>query len=405
MNSRFITNNYSNADAIGKTLQRILENATRIDIAVSYLQMSGWHLLQSYFRNLRSENVRILTTDQLGITQPAVLSDAITRGIIVKSYSGGSLYHPKVFLAYGPNGRPMRAIVGSANVSGSGFETGIEAGIEIRNAALLRKLQKWFDHLFRDRLAKYVDSEFVREYEVKWKAASAARARLHRTSKKFYKRDKTSKEYTNEDVDVLDDVFSTIKLPVGTLGFDHAGNNIRNLSRAINVLSRFPRVNDKERSELHLLGFLNGTDLTSLGKKGQGARTEKEIARYWCNWIHDTGDALLEQRNPRLVSFRRAASQFWNLKPDVRRFFLTKIKSASGRPLLQTIELLCNGSDLVRTFSPDDFKSLTPTVLNGKGLPEYIRLALADYHGNKGSRSWTSNDREVVLKAFRETHK
>jgi HKD family nuclease len=402
MNNRFITNKYADADPFGKVLQKALKDATRVDIAVSYLQMSGWHLLKSYFRNLRPGNVRVLTTDQLGITHPSVLSDAISKGIKVKSYSGGPLYHPKLYLAYGSNGSPERVIVGSANISASGFETGIEAGIELEDESLLRQIQEWFDHLFADRMAKCVDSEFVRAYEIKWKSASTARAHLRRVSKRFYKTAKTQKIYiNNEDFDVLDDVFSTIKLPVGTLGFDHAGNNIRNLSRALEVLSRFPQVNDKERSELHLLGFLNGTGLTMLGKKSQQARTEKKIAEFWCRWIHGTTESILEQRNRRLVSFRRAANQFWRLKPEVYHFFITNILSAGVRPVLQTIELLCNGSDAVRALSLDDFRSLAPIILDGKGLPEYIREAVADYRANKGSRSWISNDREVILKAYK----
>jgi hypothetical protein len=138
-----------------------------------------------------------------------------------------------------------------------------------------------------------------------------------------------------------------------------------------------------------------------LGKKSQQARTEKKIAEFWCRWIHGTTESILEQRNRRLVSFRRAANQFWRLKPEVYHFFITNILSAGVRPVLQTIELLCNGSDAVRALSLDDFRSLAPIILDGKGLPEYIREAVADYRANKGSRSWISNDREVILKAYK----
>jgi HKD family nuclease len=403
MRNKLVVNMYANTNSFGDVLKKTLENATRVDIAVSYLQMSGWHLLKKHFANLQPDNIRVLTTDQLGITHPAVLSDAVRTGMQVKSYSGENLYHPKVYLAYGSNEKPTRAVVGSANVSGSGFETGIEAGIEVKDAALVRELQRWFDHLFADRRAKCVDQNFIRAYEARWKSSSANRIRFRRLFMQLHKATKPSKTPTTEDFDVLDDAFSTIRLPVATLGFDQAGNNIRNLRRLLEVLSRFPQVGDKERSELHLLGFLNGMGLTRLGLRARGARSEREIARHWCRWIRTTSEKTLAERNPRLISFRRAANRFWELRPDVRQYFLTNITSTAARSVLQTIELLCNGSAAVQNLSFEDFRSLSKLVLNVVSLPEFIAQAVSDYLANKGSRSWTNSDRRVVLESYGRT--
>ena len=403
MKNKLVMNVYADTNSFGEVLKETLENASRVDIAVSYLQMSGWHFLKKHFSNLQPNKIRLLTTDQLGVTHPAVLSDAISSGMQVKSYSGENLYHPKVYLAYDSNEKPIRAVVGSANVSISGFEKGIEAGIEVKDAALVHELQRWFDHFFADTLAKCVDQDFIRAYETRWKASSANRILLRRILKGLLKTGKAAKTPTTEDLDVLDDVFSTMRLPVATLGFDHAGNNIRNLGRVLEVLSRFPRVGDKEKSELKLLGFVNGLGLTRLGMRARRARSEWEIARYWCHWIRVTNEETLAQRNSRLVNFRRAANQFWKLRPDVRRYFLTNITSTAARSLLQTIELLCNGSSAVQTLSVDDFRSLSKITLNVGSLPESIRIAVSDYLGNKGSRSWTSNDRRIVLKSYGRT--
>lgn len=400
MKNKLVMNVYADTNSFGEVLKKTLEKASRIDIAVSYLQMSGWHFLKKHFSNLEPNNIRVLTTDQLGVTHPAVLSDAIRTGMQVKSYSGDNLYHPKVYLAYDSNEKPIRAVVGSANVSMSGFEKGIEAGVEVKDAALVQELQRWFDHMFADTLARHVDQNFIRAYEARWRASSANRILLQRILKGLLKTGKAGKTPTTEDLDVLDDVFSTMETPVATLGFDHAGNNIRNLGRALEVLSRFPRVGDKEKSELHLLGFVNGMGLTRLGMRARRARSEGEIARYWCHWIHATNEEILRQRNSRLVSFRRAANQFWRLRPDVRRYFLKNIASTIDRSVLQTIELLCNGSSAVQTLSVDDFRSLSKITLNVRGLPESIRIAVSDYLGNKGSRSWTSNDRRIVLESY-----
>lgn len=401
MHDKLVVNMFADTNSFGKVLIETLENATRIDIAVSYLQMSGWHILRRAFANLQPNNIRVLTTDQMGITHPAVLIDALRNGIQVRSYSGTILYHPKVYLIYDSNERPVRAVVGSANVSFSGFESGIEAGIEVKDGTLLRQLQKWFDYLFSDNLSKRVDSNFVKAYEIRWKSASANRVHLRHISMRYRKAVRTGKIPTTDDIDVLDDVFSTMRLPIATLGFDQAGNNIRNLGRLLEVLSRFPRVSDKEKSELHLLGFLNGKGLTRLGLRARGAQSESEIARYWCHWIRHTKEEALVQRNPRLVSFRRAAYQFWKLKPDVRRHFFSNITSKIARPVLQTIELLCNGSSTVQTLTIDDFRSLSKITLNVGSLPEFFAIAVSDYRDNKGSRSWTNNDRKIVLESYR----
>lgn len=400
MKNRLVINAYAATDSFGDVLRAALENAVRVDIAVSYLQMSGWHFLKKHFAGVQPKDIRVLTTDQLGITHPAVLTDAVRIGVHVKSYSGAKLYHPKVFLSYGSNGKPIRGVVGSANVSASGFESGIEAGIEVKDPSLLRQLHQWFDELYCDKWAKSVDIRFIQSYEKRWKSSSESRIRFRRMLAKGKKGGRTVITPTTEDLDALDDIFSTIQLPVATLGFDHAGNNIRNLSRVLEVLSRFPKVGDKERSELHLLGFLNGSGLTALGSKASAARSKSKIARQWCSWVRAAKEQSLAKRNARLVSFRRAAWQFWNLKREVRQFFLNNITSTELRSVLQTIELLCNGSDTVRNLSIEDFKSLSRIVLNPARLPEFLAIAVKDYLANKGSRSWTSTDRRIVLEAF-----
>jgi HKD family nuclease len=99
MKNKLVMNVYADTNSFGEVLKETLENASRVDIAVSYLQMSGWHFLKKHFSNLQPNKIRLLTTDQLGVTHPAVLSDAINSGMQVKSYSGENLYHPKVYLA------------------------------------------------------------------------------------------------------------------------------------------------------------------------------------------------------------------------------------------------------------------------------------------------------------------
>src|SRR5438477_1824390 len=116
----------------------------------------------------------------MNITQPAVLNAALQSGIQIKCYRGNRVYHPKVYLIHGVTKAKDVAILGSANISGSGLENGIEAGIQISDPIFLKRLTRWFDVLFRDPAAQEIDKNFIREYEKRWKRAARARVPLRR---------------------------------------------------------------------------------------------------------------------------------------------------------------------------------------------------------------------------------
>ena len=101
------------------------------------------------------------------------------------------------------------------------------------------------------------------------------------------------------------------------------------------------------------------------------------------------------------TGFKRVANRFWRLKADVRTYFLREIANADERETIQAIELCCNGSAVVESLSVDDFRAMAPFMLSGNGLGEFIKHAVADYLGNKGGRGWTSDDRRIVLMAWR----
>jgi hypothetical protein len=65
-----------------------------------------------------------------------------------------------------------------------------------------------------------------------------------------------------KDLDTLEDVFATIQLPIGLLNMDYAGNNVRNIAKAREVLATPARASGKQQSELKLLGFMRGGSLT-----------------------------------------------------------------------------------------------------------------------------------------------
>ncbi|HAF14165.1 MAG TPA: hypothetical protein DCK99_10810 [Blastocatellia bacterium] len=398
MSNRFLQNAPRQGIAFRRDILAAIRNAHSVDIAVSYLQMSGWFMLRRDLERIPPAQVRILTTDQMNITQPAVLNAALRSGIQIRCYRGSRVYHPKVYLIHGVTKSKGIAILGSANISGSGLENGIEAGIQISDPVFFKRLTRWFDVLFRDPAAQEIDERFVEEYEKRWKRAARARVPLRRIAQI---RGGPDVEPTPEDLDTLDDAFSTITLPVGTLGFDHAGNNIRNLSRLLNVMARYPKIGLKETSELHLLGFMRDGKLSPLGVKVKRCRTATAAAKLWCSWVKRTPDAVLDALNSRLRSFKRAAKRFWRLKPEVRNFFLREITNPDERETLQAIELCCNGSEVVESLLINDFRAMAPFMLSGAKLSEFITRAVADYLSNKGSRSWTSDDRRIVLTSWR----
>lgn len=397
MTSGFVENVASGGPTFASKLSEATTSARAVDIAVSYLQMSGWFLIEQALERVRGTAIRILTTDQMNVTQPAVLRAAIRRGIRVKCYRGSRVFHPKVYIIHGRRATGDVAFLGSANISASGLEQGIEAGIRVSEPRLFRRLARWFSVLFSDPDTENVDEAFVADYEKRWKKTAQTRVSLRRAVSGA-KRGRIT--LSPVDAEVLEDVFSSIRLPVATLGLDHAGNNVRNVARLIDVLKRYPSVGGKEYSELHLLGFIHGGKLSRLGQSAKRCRSADAVVKLWTSWIKRTSDADLTGVNPRLTSFKHAADRFWRLKADVRSYFLREQTNPDERETLQTIELCCSGSDVVESLSLSDFRAMAPSIVSASGVTAFMKRAIADYRDNKGSRSWSSNDRRVVLKAW-----
>ena len=400
MTIRFLQNGSPSGFEFKPNVVDGIKDADSVDIAVSYLQMSGWFMLRRDLERIPAAQVRIVTTDQMNITQPAVLKAALALGVQIKCYRGSRVFHPKVYVFHGRNKSKSFAILGSANISASGLENAVEAGVRIGDRLVFKQISRWFDILFQDPAAQDIDERFVESYEKRWRVAAQSRVLLRRIPDG---RDIVRDKVTLDDADTLDDIFSTISLPVGTLGFDHAGNNVRNLQRLLEVLARYPEVSYKEKSELHLLGFMRGEEFSPLGVKAKRCRTVVAVAKLWCSWVKLTPDVELSRINPRLKSFKHAVKRFWRMKATVRTYFLRELQNPAERMTIQAIELCCNGSAVVESLSVNDFKAMAPFVLSGNGLSEFIKHAVGDYLGNKGARSWIGDDRRIVINAWRKT--
>lgn len=406
MVNKWITNEVGKSLSFYKSIRSVLFKAYQVDIAVSYVLLSGWELLEPSLRRIPQGNIRMLITDQLLITHPEALRRALALGIKLRNYNNGRFYHPKAYIAYDKNGKPKEGILGSANISESALTKSVEAGVATRDRPILNKMKRWFDELFKDDEQSYdVDHAMLKKLDLLWIKAAEKRAKIVRRSGLSRKGGRKIKEVSPEENEFLEDIFSTIRQPIGILSFDHAANNVRNLERALNVLIRYPKINSKEKSELHLLGFMEGGELTALGKRARRRKTIHGLASTWCVWVAKQSEADLENLNIRLASFKRAANQFWKLKSEVSKFFLKNLHSHKDRALLQTIELLCNGSSVARKLSLSELELLAPKIMKGGEVSKFVVKRVKGYFGNKGSRSWSGDDRKIILTTWKKVIK
>lgn len=406
---KIVLNDYPGSTTFSAALTELIQGASRLSVAVSYIQVSGWQHFSQHIRGLNVPEIRIVCTDQFAITPPAAVRLAQSSGVQIRNYSGRVTYHPKVFLAHDSAGRLKRFLVGSANLSYSAFTSSVEAGVIGNDVSGLQTLGAWFEELFGNRSAEYT-AAYLDTMEGRWREAAGSRARARLHARRIAAPTPTILvPLTVEDFDTLDDVFATIRLPLGLLNMDYAGNNVRNVGRVRTVLSEWPAVvagrgpaRGKQRSELNLLGFAHGTLLTALGEAALRARSDEEVSVLWCRWLQNTSDAELSRINPKLPVAKAVFARFWRLREDVRQFFLrhAEAPTESERVVLKTIELLCNASDVVQDFTLEDIRTLVPVLARPDRLPEFIRDAVRDYQENKGTRSWAFPDRRILPNAW-----
>ena len=399
---KLILNNFERSTGFQQALRELIRGADTLSVAVSYLQVGGWEMFHKHVERLSLPRMRIVCTDQLGITHPEAVKRALNKQVRVRNFAREITYHPKVFLAHDANGRATRFLLGSANLSASAFSDSVEVGVLGEEARPVRTLDRWFDNLFNRHSVDFT-ADLLAEMDQKWREQAAQRAknRLRRLRDIGVKPDVAPPE--PEDIDTLDDVLATIRLPIGLLNIDYGGNNVRNIDHLRRLLSTpRERLDQKQKSELKLLGFaFPYGELTALGREAAASRTNMDVARLWCRWLKRTPNAELEKIHPRLLVAKRVFPQFWRLRPEVRNHFLDNVQNRDERRTLQTIELLCNANALVQELSLDDMRTLSG-LLNSDRVPDYIKKEVGEYFDNKGQRSWDGDDRREIPLAWRE---
>ncbi|WP_343571788.1 DUF3427 domain-containing protein [Mycobacterium sp.] len=143
----------------------------RVDIVVSFIKMSGMYLLEGPLRDAldRRAQVRILTTDYLGLTELAALArlhdlmDDHPDHLRVRLFHDPAVsFHPKAYLFYSAHGRAEAAFVGSSNLSRSGLAGGIEWNLLV---GTIDELQERFHVLWLDRRSLPLTDELIAAYQ------------------------------------------------------------------------------------------------------------------------------------------------------------------------------------------------------------------------------------------------
>lgn len=155
-------------------LQESLKKADRVDIIVSFLMESGVRLILKDLKTAldRGVDIRILTGNYLGITQPSALfliKKELKNLVDLRFYNDKQRsFHPKSYLFHG---KDMSEIyIGSSNVSRSALTSGIEWNYRFTNKAdpkNFRLFYETFEDLFFNHSIIIDDGELHR-YSKSW---------------------------------------------------------------------------------------------------------------------------------------------------------------------------------------------------------------------------------------------
>lgn len=368
----------------------------RLAIAVSYVQLSGWELLKPLFAGKFSE-VRLLCTDQFGITDAAAVRALQKAGVVVHAYTGDRVFHPKVYIA-SFHGKPDRWVMGSANLSGSALQTGVEAAFsedDINGNAIA-----WFDQLFANGSQPFDD--------LRLKALERANvARIKGNLATAQAKQIPDAAVPNDPIaaETIEAVFGALPDIVVPLNADKAGNNVRTFRRIKEILDNPAQLTGKAFSELKLIGLARDGGYTVIGQQAQG-RSIPEIAKIWMKWLKAAPSDEIAAANPsgRLARAAIAFETFWSFPEDVRNFFLANAThpTLATRRSLQVIELLANAGRAMPNLTLADVSTLSQLLAATAQLSPRVRAIVGDYLDNKGTRGWSEPDRKIILEAWRD---
>jgi HKD family nuclease len=379
---------------VRNALSGVFKDANAISIAVSYIQLSGWKVLEDILGSFDRTKVRLVCTDQLGITDPRAVKKAMDQGVNIRNFAGSQTFHPKLYLATG-EGKHTPYMIGSSNLSYPALCRSVEVNsMGMDDGSLLN----WFDDLFGNN-SKEFDRVTLEEMAKRFTRRLKAQVLVQKgASKGVSKQEGVSSE-------LLDPLFGSLGHEVATLNIDQAGNNVRTLQFALEVVSS-ANWSGKQKSEMNLLGFATEGKLNALGRAAVASKNPTELAQIWVSWLRKTPDVDLAKigKFGRLALVKRAFRRFWLLQEDVRNYFLEHCENPSNeeKKVLQTIELVANVGDAAKQISFQEIESLSSLLRSRAFLAPATKTAIDSYLANKGPRGWEVADRKIILEAWKK---
>lgn len=385
----------TNDDVVHDALSNLINNADHVSIAVSYVQLSGWSLLKSMLETSKAKSVRILCTDQMGITDPAAVREALKAGAIVRNYkSDGRTFHPKVYLSSTADGN-HRFMSGSSNLSAAALRRSVEVNTIHEDDG---EVLSWFEEMFEHRSIAFTE-DVLSDME------TAFRSRIHghlTAGRKNKNRGKKIETVVDTEA-LFDSLFGDVDHDIGLLNFDHVGNTVRNLHQAKKLLEDSSNWAGKNGSELNRLGLMTDGNINQLGILFRDAKSLADAAEVWVRWLYQASDDELSTVNPfgRLLWARHALRNFWSFSSEISDYFLDHAVNPSleVKRELQIIELLSNSRSSGANLALDDVKTLA-LLLNAKSTD--VDGKVKEYFENKGARSWKSEDRAFIIQAWKK---
>lgn len=155
-------------------LQMSLKKADKVDIIVSFLMESGVRMLLKDLRDAldRGAQIRILTGNYLGITQPSALyliEKELGDRVDLRFYSDGRRsFHPKSYIFHYRD--VSEIFIGSSNISRSALTSGIEWNYRFTSEEDPENFRLFFD-TFEDLFFNHsivVDDAELRKYSKSW---------------------------------------------------------------------------------------------------------------------------------------------------------------------------------------------------------------------------------------------